>query len=173
MKSRAPPPIANDGGIVAALVMLMAALAVTMVASICLYASKSIALARLISGWANFGNAVVHSLLVILLASNAERFLKAGIDDAEELTGPIALGVINGLVGLRALNGAGPNVSFGWNTFVAFTGSLLPVVWPKFLDMGMSQWPYILIFLWLGIYAFESLAFFTSVAWFAMKDASK
>jgi hypothetical protein len=35
----------------------------------------------------------------------------------------------------------------------------------------MATWPYPVVFLWLGIYVFESTAFFTSAAWFALKDA--
>ena len=40
-------------------------------------------------------------------------------------------------------------LALSWNSFVAVTGSLLPLVWPKFIDVGMSEWPYLAIFLWV------------------------
>ena len=52
-------------------------------------------------------------------------------------------------------------------------GSLLPVVWPKFLDVGLASWPYLAIFLWLFIYAFESTGFFFSAVAFSLKDAHR
>ena len=85
--------------------------------------------------------------------------------------GPIILGVVNGVVGYKTLNGGGIQTALGWNSFVALAGSLMPIVWPKFLDVGMSTWPYVSIFLWLGIYAFESTAFFFSAVAYALKDA--
>ena len=54
-------------------------------------------------GWANVGNAVVHALLVTAELTDPERY-KAFFPDDFETTlpwGPIILGVINGLVGLK------------------------------------------------------------------------
>ena len=161
----------NDGGVVVALVVLVGALAMTMVGALSLYASRNVLLARLLCGWANVANAVIHVLLMVLLRSDTERFLKAGIDDADNLVGPGVLMLLNLVVGARSLRGAGPTAAFAWNLFIAVSGSLLPVVWLAFLDEGLARWPYPLVFLWLGIYAFESMGFFCSCAWFALRDA--
>ena len=78
------PPEKNDGGIVVALVLLIAALCAVYFSAIVLYASATDVvlsrekkekvvparrLARLLAGWANVGNAVVHALLVIMLVA--------------------------------------------------------------------------------------------------------
>jgi hypothetical protein len=133
MKAAQPSPD-NNGGIVVALVVLAAWLGVGMVCALGLYTSRSVTLARLISGWSNCANAAVHALLIVLLSSDTERFLNAGVTDADNVGGPLGLLLVNGLVGARTLRGAGPNLAFAWNTFVAITGSLVPMVWLSFLD---------------------------------------
>ena len=184
-----PTPEKNDGGIVVALVLLVAALATVMFSAVVVYASatefvlsdqkkeKMIParrLSRLLTGWANVGNAVVHVLLVIMLLSDTARYKVFFPDEAEMPVGPIILGVINALIGVKTLRGGGGILlALGWNSFVAVTGSLVPIVWPKFIDVGMSTWPYLAIFLWLGIYAFESTAFFFSVVAFSLRNAVK
>jgi hypothetical protein len=170
MKDAKPSP-ENNGGVVVALVALAGWLGIGTICALSLYASRSVTLARLISGWSNFANAAVHALLIVLLATDTERFLKAGIIDADKLGGPFGLMLINGLIGVRTLRGAGPNLAFGWNTFVAIAGSLVPMVWLTFFDVGLATWPYPIIFLWFCIYVFESTAFLTSAVWFALKDA--
>ena len=188
MARGAPPPEKNDGGLIVALVLMMGALSAVFFSAIRLYASAdeytlsnekkekcvpARRLAKLLSGWANVGNAVVHALLVTAELTDPERY-KAFFPDDFETTlpwGPIILGVINGLVGLKTLMGTGGiNLSLGWNSFVAVTGSLLPVVWPKFIDVGMITWPPLAVFCWLGIYAFESTAFFFSVVAFTLRN---
>jgi len=152
-----------------------------MFSAIVLYASADIALtkaqkektvrarriARLLSGWANVGNAVTHAYLILMLMTDTGRY-KVFFDDADNPVGPIGLLVVNALIGLKSLKGGGIQLSFCWNTFVAFAGSLIPIVWPKFIDVGMATWPYLAIFIWLLIYAFESTAFFFSAVAFAL-----
>mmetsp|Transcript_38511 Transcript_38511/g.128776 ORF Transcript_38511/g.128776 Transcript_38511/m.128776 type:complete len:191 (+) Transcript_38511:35-607(+) len=180
-------PSKNDGGVIAALVLLMAALAALFFSAVMLYASAEVTLskeqkektvrarrlARLLSGWSNVGNAVVHALLVIMLLTDTERYKVFFPDEAEMPIGPVVLGAINGFVGAKTLVGHGIVLAVSWNSFVAVAGCLLPVVWPKFIDVGLSEWPYQSIFLWLGIYAFESTAFFFSAVAFSLKDAGK
>mmetsp|Transcript_70598 Transcript_70598/g.117226 ORF Transcript_70598/g.117226 Transcript_70598/m.117226 type:complete len:193 (+) Transcript_70598:17-595(+) len=178
-------PEKNDGGIVVALVLLIAMLCTVFFSAIVLYASADIAItkdqkektvrarriARLLSGWANIGNAVVHALLIVMLVSDTKRFKVFFPDEAEMPAGPIGLLVLNALVGLKSLKGGGIILALGWNSFIALAGSFIPIVWPKFIDVGIATWPYLAIFLWLGIYAFESAAFFFSVVAFTLKDA--
>ena len=74
-RSHIDPTMANDGGIVLALLLLIAALCAVFYSSIALYASAPTKepasfparLARLLSGWANVGNAVTHGLLIVVL----------------------------------------------------------------------------------------------------------
>jgi len=178
-------PLNNDGGVVVALVLLMAALAAVFFAAITLYSSCDIVLskeqkeksvrarrlARLLSGWSNIGNAVVHLLLIITFLSDTERYKMFFPDEAETPIGPALLLVVNGLVGRSTLKGGGLTIALAWNSFVAVMGSLIPMVWPKFIDVGLSTWPYVAIFLWLGIWTFESTAFFFSVVAYSLKDA--
>jgi len=184
MAKPAPAPPQNDGGIVVALVLLMAALCTVMFGALSVYVSADNVLtpeqktksnyarrlARLLSGWANVGNAVTHAYLIIMLMTDQDKYKPFFPDEVESPVGPAALMIINGLVGRSTLKGGGLILSMCWNCFVAVAGSLLPVVWPKFIDVGMAQWPYLAIFLWLAIYAFESTAFFFSCVAFALKD---
>ena len=167
------------------LVLLVAALSTIFFSAVALYASADIVLtgeqklksvrarrlARLLSGWANVGNAVVHALLIIMLVSDSDRYKVFFPDEAETPVGPVVLMVVNGLVGRATLKGGALKLALGWNSFVAVAGSLMPIVWPKFIDVGLATWPYLAIFLWLFIYAFESTAFFFSAVAFALKDA--
>ena len=179
-RSHIDPTMANDGGIVLALLLLIAALCAVFYSSIALYASAPTKepasfparLARLLSGWANVGNAVTHGLLIVVLLTDKGRYGAYFPDEVNSYAaGPVCLGLINGLIGFFSLRGGSLKVSLGWNTFVALAGSLVPMVWPKFIDVGMTTWPYVTVFLWFAIYAFESTAFFFSAAGVALKDA--
>ena len=184
MGKAAAPLAKNDGAIVVALVLLMAGLCAVMFSAVALYASADVVLskaqkektvrarrlARLLSGWANMANAVTHALLIVMLLTDTERYKIYFPDEAEMPIGPVILGIINGLVGIKTLTGKSIVLALSWNSFVAVMGSLLPLVWPKFIDVGMTEWPYLAIFLWLGIYAFESTAFFFSAVAFSLKD---
>lgn len=57
----------------------------------------------------------------------------------------------------------------GWNSFVAISGSLLPVVWHRFIEEGLETWPCVIIFLWFAIFAMELTAFASSVLHFALR----
>ena len=177
--------MANDGGVVVALVLMVAALSSVFFGAVALYASADLVLtaeqkhksvparrlARLLSGWANVGNAAAHALLVAAMLADAERFKVFFPGEAELPVGPAVLVLLNGLVGRSTLRGGGITLALAWNSFVAVMGSLLPVVWPKFINVGLSTWPYVAIFLWLAIFAFEITAFFFSCVAYALKDA--
>jgi len=185
MATKSAPTTTNDGGIVVALVLLMAALAAVFFGAVTLYASCDIALskeqkeksvrarrlARLLSGWANVGNAAVHVLFVIALVSDKERYVVFFPDEGENPWKPFCLAVVNGLVGRSTLKGGGLTIAAAYNSLVGVAGCLIPIVWPKFIDEGLTSWPYVAIFCWLGIYAFESTAFFFSIVAYSLKDA--
>jgi len=185
MAKTAAPTEKNDSGVIVALVLLMATTCAVFFGAVTLYASCDIVLpkeqkeksvrarrlARLLSGWANMGNAVVHLLLIIALQTDTERYKLFFPDEAETPVGPAVLLVINGLVGRSTLKGGGLTIAVAWNSFVAVMGSLIPLVWPKFIDVGLATWPPLAIFLWLGIWAFESTAFFFAWTAYALKDA--
>ena len=174
----------NDGGLVVALLLLVAALAYGVITAVSTYAhgkvdrfaaaaskeGKEARLARLLSGWANICNAIVHCILVLAISSDRETYLAAGMDDADDLTGATVLAGLNCLVGLNSLMRDGRRTAFAWNVFIIVAGTLIPLVWAKFFSVGLATWPYIAIFLWLGIFAFESTGFFASVTWFALGD---
>ena len=109
MAKPAPAPTPNDGGIIVALVLLVAALCVVFFGAVALYASADIVLtteqkqktvrarrlARLLSGWANVGNAVAHALLIVMLVTDAERYKTFFPDEAAMPVGPAILGVLS------------------------------------------------------------------------------
>jgi len=171
--------MANDGGIVAALVILIGGLALGVIGACSLYVAATTASARhllhILSSVSNLGNAVVHALLVVYLSfADTEKLTQLGVQDADSVGGPLFLLLVNGGFGMYTLYSGWPLPAFCWNTFVAFMGSLIPIVWPLFIAEGLANWPYILIFLWLGIYAFESMAFFATFALlFLPKDGGK
>jgi len=185
-------PQINDGGVLVVLVILIAGLTLATIASIALYATatapapnargqscREARLARLLTGWGNVGNGVVHMLFVLLLVFDAD--LSATIcladercrdyfENAENPSGPVFLLVLNLAIGLVTLHGGGPRVPTAWNAFAFVTGIFIPAVWPRFLSEGLATWPYLAVFLWLAIFACESMAFFASVTWFALRN---
>ena len=179
------PPVTNDGGVVVALVLLVAALSGVFFGAVALYSSADIVLtgeqrqksvrarrlARLLSGWANVGNAVVHVVLVAMFLTETERYKVYFPDEAVMPVGPIALVLVNAIVGRATLKGGGIQLGLAWNSFAAVMGTVIPMVWPKFIDFGLANWPYPVIFLWLCIFACESTALFFSAVAFALKDA--
>ena len=170
----APNAPAKDGGIIVALVLLVGALAAVFFSAIVLYASADIGLtkeqkektirarriARLLSGWANVGNAMVHALLISML-----------IGEVDSPVGPAVMLATNAIVGFRSLTGGGIQLALFWNSFVAVRGILSPMIWRHFLDVGLISWPFRAVFLWLAMFAFEVTGFFFSIVAYWLKDA--
>ena len=170
---------ANDGGIVLALFLMVTAIAFAVFKAVAVYENAtrgaaadpgSARLLRLLSGWANLGNAIVHVLLTVYTLANAgnesaywvaERAL-GGIE------GPVGLAIFNGAAGMAALRGFGMTFPLGWNAFVVVAGTCLPVVWPRFLEEGLAAWPYVIVFVWFSIFACELAAATCSIAHFAI-----
>lgn len=78
--------------------------------------------------------------------------------------------VINSAVGLYSLKGGGPKPAVCWNVFVALAGTLIPMVWLRFIEVGLATWPYVIIFIWLSIFAMELTAVTSSITWWLLKD---
>ena len=187
-------PQINDGGVLVVLVMLVAGVMLCMVSAVALYTiattpsakapgqlCREARLARLLTGWANFGNGVNYMLFVLLLVFDADlsatmclndERCKQYFDQAENPSGPVLLLVLNQAIGLVTLNGGGPLVPTAWNFFVFVTGCLIPAAWPRFINEGLATWPYLAVFLWLAIFACQAVAFFASAVFFALKDVA-
>ena len=174
----------NDGGIVVALFLMTATITGAIIGTVSLYERSTEAAAdrhgtsrarllRLLAGWANLGNSAIHVLLTAYTLSNAandsaywtaERAL-GGVE------GPVGLAVLNCAAGLCALRGYGMTFPLGWNAFVACAGTCLPVVWARFLEVGLAAWPYTIVFVWFAIFFFELMALTCSVAHFAIEKS--
>jgi hypothetical protein len=172
----------NDGGIVVTLLLMVATLSYAMFSAVAYYdrstpqnSSTPSNLVRLLSGWANIGNCAIHVLLVIYTLSNAGNTSAYWLKERElgGIEGPVFLAVLNGAVGLCALRGYTMLFPLVWNSFVAVAGTLLPIVWPRFLSEGLSDWPYTVIFIWFVIFFMELTAFTASVTHRAVSTKAK
>lgn len=171
--------MASSSSVAVVLFLGVAAIAYAMLSSIAVFVNatekrssekSSVRLMRLFSGWANASNGVVHLLLIIYMLGNGDD--PWVVKELEEgLAGPVGLMLINATIGLLSINGGGVRVPLGWNCFVAVVGSLIPMVWPRFLSVGLAAWPPIAIFIWLCIFAFELTACCASVTWYALVKA--
>lgn len=59
-----------------------------------------------------------------------------------------------------------------WNSFVIVAGVLIPIVWLRFVEEGLTSWPYTIIFIWFLIFALELTAFTGSVTHYALVSAA-
>ena len=55
-----------------------------------------------------------------------------------------------------------------WNTFVAIVGTLIPLVWLRFVSVGMAAWPYEVVFMWFVIFYMELCAVTSSITCFLL-----
>lgn len=157
--------VQNDGGVVATLFLSVAVIALYFFGAVAWYASVSgnvRSLPRLLSGWANCGNATAHALLVVYTMANSTK-------DSQHWgrgggNGPIVLMVINLSVGLLALRNGVMVPAAIWNVLVAVLGSF--IVWPRFLDQGLTTWPYAAVFIWFVIFFMGLTALVASVTHF-------
>ncbi|KAL7540974.1 hypothetical protein ACHAXR_010532 [Thalassiosira sp. AJA248-18] len=178
----------NDGGIVASLFLMTGTIAFAICNMIALYESSTrtttptangsgnsnARLLRLLSGWANMGNSFIHILLTIYMLSNTTNDSEYWVEERKlgGIEGPVGLAILNFLAGMSALRG---NMKFplGWNCFVTVLGTLMPIVWPRFIEVGLTSWPYIVIFVWFGIFFFELMAVMCSVAHMAIVTSER
>ena len=121
------------------------------------------------------GNGVAHAPLTLYILANAGRSDHFFVKERElgGLEGPGALALIKVAVGLLSIKARWLLLSFGWNCFVAILGTLLPIVWPRFLSQGLNTWPTIIIFIWFVIFAMELIAAAASATWFALAKAGR
>ena len=174
--------MANDGGIIVSLFLMVATLSYAMFSAVAYYdrftpqnSSNPSNLILLLSGWANIGNSAIHVLLVIYMLSNGDNTSAYWLKERElgGIEGPVFLAVLNGAAGLFALRGYTMMFPLVWNSFVVVTGTLLPIVWPRFLSEGLSDWPYTVIFIWFVIFSMELTAFTASVTHHAVSKKAK
>ena len=135
--------------------------------------SENKRVARLLSGFANVGNGVIHAILLVYMKANEANDSVYWREERKlgGMTGPGALMLINMSVGLFALTGASitqARVSLGWNGFVIVMGTAIPIVWHRFLAEGLTEWPHVPVFIWFYIFAMELTAFATSAVWWAL-----
>jgi hypothetical protein len=168
----------NDGGVVVSLFLMVAAMAFALITAVTFYAHTSSKtkdpsrLPRLLSGWANIGNSVIHILLIVITKANENNESEYWVKERAlgGIEGPAVITLLNFAAGMFALRDGNMAFPLGWNSFVAVAGTLLPIVWPRFIYEGLETWPYIVIFIWFVVFAMELLTAFTSsVVHFALK----
>mmetsp|Transcript_15608 Transcript_15608/g.23645 ORF Transcript_15608/g.23645 Transcript_15608/m.23645 type:complete len:188 (+) Transcript_15608:71-634(+) len=165
----------NDGGIVLTLLLMAATIAYALFQSVLHYERSTSSSSdhpcrplRLLSGWSNIGNSVAHILLTMCILSNAKNDSEYWLNERKlgGIEGPVVLAIINLVVGLSALLCSHKlmMLSLGWNLFVVIAGTVIPDVWPRFIDEGLATWPYTVILLWFFIFVYELTAVTCSVA---------
>ena len=127
---------------------------------------------RKLSGIANLGNALLHILLIIYTISNYENNSEYWLEERKlgGIEGLVALTIINSISSLSALYFKHMTFPLVWNTFVAFVGTLIPLVWFRFVSVGMVSWPYEVVFIWFMIFYMELCAVTSSVTHFLLGD---
>jgi hypothetical protein len=175
----------NDGGVVITIFLMVAAITYAMYTSISVYVNdaprkeninddastnKQQTIVRILSGLSNIGNSITHLLLMIYIISNNNNQSVYWEKEREigGIEGPIFLALFNGVVGLISLYKWSNKVPLVWNTFIVCAGTCLPIVWPRFLEEGLTAWPYIIIFIWFMIFAMELTAFTSSLTYYLM-----
>ena len=93
-------------------------------------------------GSANLGNGVAHALLTLYVSANAGRQDRFFVKERElgGLEGPASLTLINVAVDLLSIKARWLILSGDRDCFVAILGTLLPIVWPRFLSQGLNTW---------------------------------
>jgi hypothetical protein len=121
----------NDGGVVVGLFLMVAAISHAMFSAVSYYEKNTkanenqdlekVRIVRLLSGWANIGNAAIHVLLVIYTLSNMDNQSEYWLKERElgGIEGPVFLTLLNLSAGIGALRGWTMMYSIGWNAFVA------------------------------------------------------
>lgn len=122
------------------------------------------------SGIANLGNALLHILLIIYTISNYENNSEYWLEECKlgGIEGLVILTIINSISSLCALYFKNMTFPLVWNTFVAFVGTLIPLVWLRFVSVGMVSWPYEVVFMWFMIFFMELCAVTSSVTYFLL-----
>ena len=167
----------NDGGIILTLFFMATIISYFTFTSVGIYegqqpdASKASWLRKL-SGVSNLGNALLHILLIIYTISNYENNSEYWLEERKlgGIEGLVALTIINSISSLCALYLKKMIFPLVWNTFVAFVGTLIPLVWLRFVSVGMSSWPYEVVFIWFMIFYMELCAVTSSVTHFLLGD---
>ena len=118
---------------------------------------------------------MAHALLTLYVSANAGRQDRFFVKERElgGLEGPASLTLINVAVDLLSIKARWLILSGDRDCFVAILGTLLPIVWPRFLSQGLNTWPTIIIFIWFVIFAMELIAAAASATWFALAKAGR
>jgi hypothetical protein len=176
-----------EGGIVVSLFLMVAAITFATYASVTTYVQNTKpdstetpvqTQVRMLAASANLANCIIHLLLIMYMNANA------GSDEpywahereigADGIGGPVFLAIFNFAAGICSLKKYSYKFPLGWNSFVIFAGTMIPLVWQRFLDDGMASWPYIITFIWFAIFSAELTAFATSLTYYLLvTDKSK
>ena len=85
---------------------------------------------------------MAHAPLTLYILANAGRSDHFFVKERElgGLEGPASLTLINVAVDLLSIKARWLILSGDRDCFVAILGTLLPIVWPRFLSQGLNTW---------------------------------
>ncbi len=166
----------NDGGIILSIFLMVAAITYAVYAGTSVYVTHNTktdsdettvqTLIRTLSALANIGNSVIHLLLIIYIKVNAGNeepyWVRERELEADGIGGPLGLAILNFAAGMCSIHKKHLSFPLFWNSFVIVAGTCIPLVWLRFLEEGLSTWPYFIIFVWFAIFSAELSAFATA-----------
>ena len=170
----------NEGGIVLSLFLMVASITYAVYASVtvCVNNKEKVedcnestiqTRVRTLCACANIGNSVVHLLLIIYTKvnedSNEPYWVKERELDADGIGGLLGLTILNFVAGMCSLHRVYLSFPLVWNSFVIVAGTFIPIVWLRFLEEGLSTWPYFIILIWFSIFSAELSAFSTALTY--------
>ena len=177
----------NDGGVILSLFLMAASITYAMYTSITVYVNNinkvkdsnettTQTLVRILSAWSNIGNSAIHVLLIVYIKTNEgntsafwemEREL-----DVDGIEGPLGLAILNFAAGMCSMHYRSCYyIPLAWNSFIIMAGTFVPIVWLRFIEEGLSSWPYAIVFIWFMIFAMELSAFSTSLTYYLLLQA--
>ena len=175
----------NDGGVVLSLVLMVAAISYALFSCITIYdrctasntasEGSTIRLLKLLSGSATFGNSFIHILLIIYMKANETNLSDYWLEERKlgGIEGPVGLAILNFGAAMSALLHNKMTFLLYWNAFVACAGTFVPIVCLRFIQEGLTCWPYEVIFIWFWIFAMELTAVSCSVTHFAIERSGR
>ena len=115
----------------------------------------------------------MHVLLIIYIKAN-EGSLSAYWErerelEADGIEGPLGLVILNLAAGICSIHQKHLYFPLVWNSFAVVAGIFIRIVWLRFKEVGLNNWPSMIIFIWFLIFAMELFDLSTSWTYYLIE----